>query len=247
MLPRSRSGPLPAVVEFNGYGGGRGLPHEHLAWPVSGYAYLFMDTRGQGSAWGVGGETADSAGTGPSAPGFMTRGIQDPHDYYYRRLFADAVRAVDAMRGFEAVDPKRVAVCGGSQGGGTALAVAGLVPDLVAAMPDVPFLCDFERAVAIAPSPPFTEIAGYLSVHRHEVDRVFDTLSYFDGVNFARRARCPAIFSVAIMDTIVPPSTVFAAFNHYGGEAVIVEYPFNNHEGGAAYQWIRQVAWLAER
>jgi len=31
------------------------------------------------------------------------------------------------------------------------LAVAGLVPEIFAALPDVPFLCDFPRAVAITP------------------------------------------------------------------------------------------------
>src|SRR5690606_25102954 len=28
LLPAGTTGPLPAVVEYNGYGGGRGLPHE---------------------------------------------------------------------------------------------------------------------------------------------------------------------------------------------------------------------------
>ena len=35
--PAGADGPLPAVVEFNGYGGGRGLPSEHLAWASAGY------------------------------------------------------------------------------------------------------------------------------------------------------------------------------------------------------------------
>ena len=33
-LPAGADGPLPLVVEFVGYGGGRGLPHEHLLWAV---------------------------------------------------------------------------------------------------------------------------------------------------------------------------------------------------------------------
>ena len=147
LLPRGAEGPLPAVVEYNGYGGGRGLPHERLGWAASGYAYLFMDTRGQGSGWGSGGSTPDPHGSGPAAPGFMTRGIDDPADYYYRRVYTDAVRAIEAVRGLERVDAARVAVCGGSQGGGIALAAAGLTDGLVAVMPDVPFLCHFERAV----------------------------------------------------------------------------------------------------
>src|SRR4051812_6372638 len=66
--------PLPAVVQFQGYGGGRGLPHEFVLWALAGYAHLVMDTRGQGSSWSVG-DTPDPVGSAPAHPGFMTRGI----------------------------------------------------------------------------------------------------------------------------------------------------------------------------
>lgn len=246
-LPTGAVGPLPAVVEYNGYGGGRGLAHERLIWANAGYAHLFMDTRGQGSNWGSGGDTPDPVGSGPSVPGFMTRGILDPAEHYFRRLFTDAVRAVDAVRSLDLVDPTRVAVCGGSQGGGIALAVAGLVPDLVGVMPDVPFLCHFRRAVEIADTDPYGEVTRYLSVHRDQVDQVFETLSYLDGANFAARAHGPALFSVALMDPICPPSTVFAAYHRYAGEKEIEVYGYNQHEGGQEYQRARQLDWLAGR
>lgn len=244
MVPAGTTGELPTIVEFNGYGGGRGLPHEKLAWPSAGYAYFFMDTRGQGSGWGSGGSTADAHGTGASAPGFMTRGIDDPADYYYRRVFTDAVRAVDTVRDFERVDATRLTVTGASQGGGIALAVAGLVPGLAAVMPDVPFLCHFERAVGLTSNDPYNEIVRYLAVHRDLVEQSFATLSYFDGVNFAARATAPSLFSVALMDPVCAPSTVFAAHNLYGGTASIEVYPFNEHEGGLGHHWVRQAAWL---
>ena len=237
-------GPLPTVIEYVGYGGGRGLPHERLHWAAAGSVHIVMDTRGQGSAWGSGGETPDPHGSGPATPGFMTRGIESPHDYYYRRVFTDAVRLVDAARELPFVDADRIAVTGGSQGGGITLAVAGLVPGLRAVMPDVPFLCHFRRSVEITPGDPFAEIARYLSVHRDAVGGVFDTLSYFDGVTFARRATAPALFSVALMDAVVMPSTVFAAFNSYGAAAGIEVYEFNGHEGGAGQHWLRQAAFL---
>lgn len=247
-LPAGADGPLPGVVQFVGYGGGRGLPHEHLAWASAGYAHLVMDTRGQGSIWGTGGDTPDPAGTGPSVPGFMTRGIDSPESYYYRRVFVDAVRAVETLRGIAQVDESRVAVTGGSQGGGIAIAVAGLVDGLVGVMPDVPFLCHFGRAVGLTDKDPYQEIVRYLAVHRGAEERVLTTLSYFDGVNFAARATAPALFSVAHHDMTCPPSTVFAARNRWAdGLPEIVEYRFNQHEGGAGYQWPVQAAWLAER
>ncbi|MEJ3404479.1 acetylxylan esterase [Rathayibacter sp. YIM 133350] len=247
LVPAGTEGPLPTVVEYNGYGGGRGLPHERLAWASAGYAYLFMDTRGQGSVWGSGGDTADPDGTGPSAPGFMTRGIENPETYYYRRVYTDAVRAIDAVRTLERVDPARIAICGGSQGGGITIAVAGLVEGLVAALPDVPFLCHFERAIGLTNAFPYQEIVTYLAVHSDRIAESYRTLSYFDGVNFAKRATAPALFSTALHDEVCPPSTVFAAFNSWPAEHEIEVYPFNGHEGGRGHQWQRQASWLAER
>ncbi|MCZ9880960.1 acetylxylan esterase [Arthrobacter sp. B2a2-09] len=243
LLPAARTGRLAAVVEFAGYGGGRGLPHDRLAWVSAGYAHFIMDTRGQGSAWGSG-DTPDPHGTGPSAPGFMTRGIERPQDYYYRRVYTDAVRAIDATRTLDRVDPDRVAVCGGSQGGGIALAAAGLAEGLIAVMPDVPFLSHFERAVGMTGEGPYPEIVQYLAVHRDLVEQTFNTLSYVDGVNFAKRSTAPALFSVALLDPVCPPSTVFAAHNHYAAASSIEVYPFNQHEGGGAHHWVRQAEWL---
>ncbi|MGL5008871.1 MAG: acetylxylan esterase [Paracoccaceae bacterium] len=127
ILPRHRTGRLPLVVQFVGYGGGRGLPHEELHWAASGFAHFKMDTRGQGSARSVG-DMPDPGGSTPAFPGFMTRGALDKADYYYRRVYTDGVRAVDAMLAQDFIDPDRITLCGGSQGGGTTLAVGGAGP-----------------------------------------------------------------------------------------------------------------------
>ncbi|GGJ91206.1 acetylxylan esterase [Streptomyces camponoticapitis] len=247
VLPAGTREPLPLVVEFVGYGGGRGLPHSRLLWPSAGFAYFVMDTRGQGAGWG-GGDTPDPVGSASAFPGFMTRGIEDPHEYYYRRVFTDAVRAVEAARSHPLADASRTAAIGRSQGGGITLAVAGLVPDLVAIAPDVPFLCDFPRATTLTDKHPYREVGMYLNTYRRRGESVRRTLSYFDGVHFAARGSAPAMFSAALEDQTCPPSTVFAAFNAYAHEDRTIEvYEFNGHEGGAQYQEEAQLGWLPRR
>lgn len=237
LLPRGRSEPLPCVVEFIGYSGGRGFPFDWLVWSSAGYAHLVMDTRGQGCG-GRHGDTPDLAdlGSGPHASGFMTQGITDPKAYYYRRVFTDGVRAVEAARSHPAVDPERIALTGGSQGGGITIAVSGLLPDVPVAMPDVPFLCHYRRAVTLVDSSPYSEITAYLRAQRANEEQVFRTLSYFDGVNLAARSRARALYSTALMDQTCPPSTVFAAYNHHGGPKEIRVWPYNMHDGGGSFQ-----------
>lgn len=234
LAPRHEPGPFPCVVEFIGYGGGRGFPMDWLLWSSAGYAHFIMDTRGQGSGWQKG-DTPDPGDAGdPQFPGFLTRGILDPERHYYRRVFTDAVRAIEAARAHPAVDG-RIMLAGGSQGGGIALAVAGLVDNLDGILSDQPFLCHYRRASEITDAAPYSELARYCSAHPDEVDQVFATLTYLDGVNFAPRATAPALFSVGLMDHICPPSTVFAAYNHYGGPKELSVWPYNGHDGGGAF------------
>lgn len=247
ILPRYRGGRLPCVVEYIGYNSGRGLAVEWLFWASAGYAHFVMDTRGQGSGWRSPSDTPDIApqGYGPHYPGFVTLGILDPETYYYRRVFMDALRAVEAAKSFPEVDADRIAVTGFSQGGGIAIAVGGLVADVSGVMPDSPFLCHYRRGTEIINAAiGYTEIAKYLQVHRDQVDRVFGTLAYFDGMNFATRSRARALFSVGLMDDLCPPSTVFAAYNHYSGPKDIKVYPYNYHEGGEGFQSIEKLKFM---
>jgi cephalosporin-C deacetylase len=242
-VPAGSTTPLPTVVTYVGYGGGRGQAEESLVWAASGFAHLHMDTRGQGSSWSVG-ATPDIGSGGPQIPGVMTKGIENRDDYYYRRLFIDAVRAVDAAKQLPQVDASRIAVAGGSQGGGLALAVAGLRDDLAAVVAFVPFLCDFGRATLITDSYPYHELVDYLRIHRDRAASVYEVLGSFDAVFHARRATAPAHFSVALMDATCPASTVYAAFNSYGGPKEITEWAFNGHEGGGIEDETQAVAFL---
>ena len=233
LRPRGASGTqLACRVEFIGYGGGRGLPHEHALYAAAGHATLVMDTRAQGGEWKLG-HTGDpgAAASGPEHPGVMTRGIADPETYYYRRLYVDAVRAVETAASLPDVDPARIGVAGFSQGGGLALAVAALAPELVRVChSEMPFLADFERAIAVAQEPPYTELVAYLAVHTELVARALATLRHFDVALLASRIRARTIVSVGLMDPICPPSSVFAAYNAITAAKQIEVFPYSGHD-----------------
>ncbi|GAA3010980.1 acetylxylan esterase [Streptosporangium longisporum] len=236
LVPATATGPLPCVVQYIGYNGGRGLPHDWLTWPVAGWAILVMDSRGQGGGWRTGDTPDPVGGTGPQVSGKLTQGVLSPGDYYYRRLYTDGVRAVEAARAHPLVDASRVVVSGGSQGGALAMAVSALVDDLMFAFIDVPFMSHIRHAAEITDEDPYGELGRFLKSHRHRVEEVFATLDHFDGVNFAARNTTPALFSVGLRDGVTPASTVFAAYNHYAGPKDIRVWAFNGHEGGESEQ-----------
>jgi cephalosporin-C deacetylase len=245
MIPRDVEPGRPLVVEYVGYGGGRGHPLDWLPLVSAGHPHFVMDTRGQGGGW-RGADTPDPGDAGaPATPGFMTRGVADPRTYYYTRLYVDAVRAVDAVRTHPVAQGRPLATAGASQGGALALAAAAHAGDVAATLPDVPFLAHLRRAVQITDAKPFGELIDYGSVHPDRVEAVFATLAYIDAVNHARRGAARALFSVGLIDEITPASTVFAAYNHYAGPKEIAVYPFNGHEGGGTRHRLAQLAFLA--
>jgi cephalosporin-C deacetylase len=245
-LPHEMTDRAPVVIEFIGYNGGRGRPIDWLRWSSVGCPHLVVDSRGQGGRWRSG-DTPDPGDTGePGSRGFVTRGLADPSDHYYSRLFVDAARAIDATRAIDALGDRPVVVSGGSQGGALSLAAASLSQQASVVLADVPFLSDFRRAVAITDTEPYSEIREYCATYPDRVGSVFRTLSYFDVANHARRVRAPSLFSVGLMDEVTPPSTVFAAFNNLTGDGRIEVYEFNGHEGGGSLHFEKQVAFVRE-
>ncbi len=102
-------------------------------------------------------------------------------------------------------------------------------------------------AVEITERTPYAEPLAFLRTHRDQAERALATLRYFDGMTMAAHADVPALFSVALMDDVCPPSTVFAVYNHYAGPKEIDVWPYNMHEGGGVHQEARRLRWLHER
>jgi cephalosporin-C deacetylase len=235
----------PCIIMYDGYGGGRGLPHEWLFWVNVGYRVLVMDTRGQGGGFRLSDTPDGSYPRASQTPGFMTQGVLNKDDYYYRRVFVDAGAFINAATQLPGVNPERIIVAGGSQGGGISLAAAALSDKLFAAMPDVPFLCNFKKATQMVDTYPYHEISLYCRIHRDKVDQVFSTLSYFDCMNLVTMAKVPALISIGMHDPVCPPDTIFAMRNHYAGPVTTEIYEYNTHEGGSVAHQLVQASWLS--
>ena len=218
-------GKFPGVCFYHGYGGRAWRPVELLPYAAQGICCLSMDCRGQN------GQSQDTVVYSEGHhSGWMTQGIRHPRNYYYRYVFADAVRAIELLARRDEVDGQRIAVTGISQGGGMTLAAAALSERPILAMADVPFLCDYRRAIQIATAGPYPEIASFFKTYPDLYEPAMATLSYCDCVNLAPWITCRTIVSNCLWDDVCPPSTVFGAYNQITAEKRMDVYPFHKHE-----------------
>lgn len=240
--PQLRNG--ASVVEFPGYGGGRGLPGEWLNWPAAGFNTLVMDVRGQGAGYRMG-DTPDPGHAGqPSRPGFLTQGILDPEKSYLRRVYVDAARAVEVARSVPGGVPNGVGVFGMSQGGGLAIAAASLAENVGGLVTAVPFLCDFRRSAESVQIGPYLELVDYCASRPKDVKAVFSTLSYFDGVHHASRGAAPSLWISALMDDVCPAASVVQAYDNYSAEKVMSVYDFAGHADARGNQYEESIDFM---
>jgi cephalosporin-C deacetylase len=138
--------------------------------------------------------------------------LNDKERYYYKRVYAGCVRAIDFLLTLPRVDSSRVAVYGGSQGGALAIVTAAL----------------HERVKYVAALyPAMSDLTGYFHNRAGGWPHMFspalngafrktamiETAEYYDLVNFARILHVPGWYSWGYNDEVCPPTSVYAAYN----------------------------------
>lgn len=140
---------------------------------------------------------------------YRVRGRHSRDEIYFLGMFLRVLRALDFLATQDEWDRRTLVVFGSSQGGAQALAAAGLDPRVTFFVAGVPAMCDHTGAEA-------NRIAGwpkFLPTGQPVDPAVREAVRYFDGVNFAARARAGGFFTVGFIDTTCPPTTVYAAYN----------------------------------
>src|SRR6516225_6087870 len=206
LRPPDADGHTPVVVKFIGYGGGRGMPAEHALLPALGYAVFVMDTRGQGGRWTTG-ATGDRQGDPAAGPENARVMTRGiaQPEGYYYTRLF-----TDAVLAVEAASGLT---------GAPRVAVSGAI----------------QRGITLAPEAPYTEVPEFLAHNVDLIPAALNTLRYVDCALLARRITARCLLSVGLMDTICPPSTVFAAYNEISAGKDIAVHPFTGHEVPAAH------------
>ncbi len=139
-------------------------------------------------------------------------GRQDREQCYFKGMCLRLVRAIDFLTAQPEWDGKTLIVYGSSQGGYQALAAAGLDPRVSFICAGVPAGCDHTGHAT-------NRINGWpklvpLDAQGQPDPLVQHAARYFDGMNFATRAKCAgAAVTVGFIDTTCPPTSVYAAYN----------------------------------
>ncbi len=215
-----KEGKHPVIVEYMGYGSS---PYPPNQW-WDGFAYFVLSIRGQALN-----QPTNRFGT------WITYGLDNKDDYYYRGAFLDVVRALDFVCSRSEIDAEKIAVRGGSQGGALSFAAAALDKRVKVAAPNIPFLSDYRDYFKITHWPR-SDFETYMKDHPEaKWDDIYDLLTYFDIKNLAQWIECPLIMGIGMQDDVCPPHINFAAYNQVKSEKRWMAFPDFGHSVGKEY------------
>lgn len=230
VLPAQISAPVPAVLQFHGLSASSGDWSGLFSTASCGFAVAAMDVRGQG------GKSQDPGGvSGNTLHGHIIRGLEteDPKALFFRHVFLDTALLFRIVAGMNEIDENRIAVQGGSQGGGLSLACAALAPVKLASV-CYPYLSDYQRAwnldLAKDAYQDLTDFFRHTDPTHSREKEIFTRLGYIDIQHLAPRITAKVRMYTGLMDTICPPSTQFAAYNKIRAKKTVTFYPDFGHE-----------------
>jgi len=161
---------------------------------------------------------------------YQSYGLASPKTARWRTIFASLARGMDFLRSRPEVDPKRIGVTGSSQGGGLAIVLAGLQPDVAFCNPTCSGLCRLDWTVV--------HRVGYWPFVRagrpkeQPMSEFLKTLSYFDAANFAPDIRCPVVPHCQLLDWVTTSGGQVAAFAQLKpGQIELIADPWQGHGG----------------
>lgn len=148
----------------------------------------------------------------------------DRDEFYYKRVFIGAVRAVDFICELPQYNGKALGVTGSSQGGALSFSTAALDKRVTCLAAVHPAMCDHEAFL-------YKQAGGwphYFYWKKADEARL-STSRYYDAVNFARRIQVPGWYSWGYNDEVCPPTSMYAAYNSLSAPKELHPYLETGH------------------
>jgi cephalosporin-C deacetylase-like acetyl esterase len=173
------------------------------------------------------GESDDSNGVGTRSWDMWVRGLESKDNYYYKGLFLDCIRAMDFLETRKDVDQQRIAIWGGSQGGGLSFSTAALDKRIDLCIADISYMCEYPEYFEITH---WDEVDNWFARNpAYTWDLVLNTLTYYDTKNFTDKIECPVWMGIGFQDDVCPPSTSFTSYNYVKTKKSYVVYKNEKH------------------
>ncbi len=149
---------------------------------------------------------------------------ENREEVYFRGMYLRLIRTLDFLTSQPEWDGKRILVMGESQGGGQALAAAGLDPRVSAVVATVPAMCDWGATLkgwkGGWPNP-------YASPH--SLEEMLRILPYFDVAHLLKKSKATLVTEIGFIDTTCPSASIYAALNQTGRKKIISGVPYRAH------------------
>jgi cephalosporin-C deacetylase len=158
---------------------------------------------------------------------YVQIGREDRETSYFLRMLLATSRAVDYVASRPDWDGRTLVVLGNSQGGLQAVAAAALNPQVTAAIMNVTAGCD-TTAPLVGRRMSWPYWLG--QTQGEERERITQTSSYFDAVNFAPRVTCPVLAAFGLLDQSATASSNYLLVRHLGGPVEPLLLPWAEHQ-----------------
>jgi len=219
---RSRS--LPIILLVHGAGVRSSSLDSAASWARKEFLALDMNAHGIGNGQPDKFYADLSAGELKNYP---TLGRESRDTVYFLGMFLRLVRALNFLTIQPEWDGRTVIVHGSSQGGAQAIVAAGLDSRVTFFAAGVPAMCDHTGSVV-------GRVCGWPKFVPKGADgtpdsKVLEVARYYDAMNFARRTQADGIVTVGFIDTVCPPTSVYAMYNALVGRKEIFNDPPSQH------------------
>lgn len=225
MPKNAKPGSLPAILLL--HGAGVGTSRKWMADERAADGMLALDMNAHGIANDKPRAFYNALKEG-QLKGYEQQGQGSRDTIYYKGMYLRVLRGLDILTSMPEWDGRNLIVFGNSQGGAQAIAGAAIDSRVTFVGANIPAMMDLTGFQV-------NRISGMRRLYRRDeagkpLPQDIEALRYFDSVNFTPHIQGEVFFTMGFLDTICPPTSVYAAYNQIGTKKGVFHMPSEGHK-----------------